>query len=286
MSDNTVVESVVENTEEVVDEQTEVVEPVKVNKLAARVRARREAQVENTKEIEQVKEEVKETFTQVGGDGELETYDDPFAKVTDEMIAKAEKLEAQILETNSKVTKNYLVMARDLSTFKANEFYRARGYDSFQAWGESPELAQVGWRTAYDLVRIADEVLPMMERNNLLDEIPSISNLYALLPILNDDDGEAKFLQALEKIKGLSVRDAKETIRVIRGLSSRVSGGPQKTFFNFRVDKQTEEYKTGMLLSGLGNEGGYEMGKLRIAAKDWAAFEAMVGEKNVIWPKS
>lgn len=290
MSDAT--EKQINKIQREVDEEIAQEEQPKKSKLAERLKERRakesltkEGTQEESLPEETPKKAVKNTFTQVGGDGALETYNDPFAIVTEEMQKQAQEIEQRVLETNGKVTGSYLRMARDLSTFKANKLYLARGFESFQAWGESPELAQVGWRTMYDLVRIADEVLPMMERNNLLDEIPSISNLYALLPILNDDDGEEKFLKALAAIKGQSVRDAKETIREIRGISGKESK-TQATYFNFRVDNQTEDYKKGVLLSGLGGETAYEMGTLRIAAKDWAAFEKMVGEKNVIWPKS
>ncbi len=221
---------------------------------------------------------VKTVQTVIGGDGTVEQYDDRYAEVTEEMVKKAEELEAQILDNGRRVTGSYLRMARDLSDFKREKLYLARGYDSFKDWADSPEISSVGWRTAYNLVRIADEVIPMLERNNLLDETPSISNLYDLLPILNDDDGEAKFIAAMRAIKGLSNRDAKRAIKEVRGITANV-GDRTATMFRCKVKRGTEFHT--VRITANDNVDHYECGVVRIKLKDWSRWASLYGEENI-----
>lgn len=255
-------------------------------RLAEMVQQKREAEGEETpkkvrtKAVAKVNEsgEEKTVQTVIGSDGTVEQYDDPFASVTEEQVEEATKLQNQILDYERGATLNYLKMARDLMTFKNNKLYLAKGYENFQTWAESPELASVGWRTAYNLVVIAEKVLPLLQAKNLLDEVPNISHLYSLLPTLNDENGEEKFIEAMRAIKGKSSRDASLIIREIRGIPDKV-GERKPTLFRAKARRQGEYYI--VTVTADDRVDFYTCGELGIKQKDWARFEKQFGERNI-----
>lgn len=249
-----------------------------MGKLSDMVQAKREHEGEEAPKKTRTKAVKEETQTIIGSDGTVEQYDNPFATVTDEQVAEAEKLQNQILDYERGATTNYLKMARDLMTFKNNKLYLAKGYENFQTWAESPELASVGWRTAYNLVVIAEKVLPLLNAHNMLDQVSSISNLYSLLPVLNDDDGETKFIDAFQRTQGLSSRDARAVISEVRGLPEKI-GERKPTLFRGKATRQGEYYR--VTITADDRVDFYTCGELMIKDKDWARFEKQFGTKNI-----
>jgi hypothetical protein len=109
------------------------------------------------------------TFTQVDqGTGEIQVYTDTFGNISEEDIERAQYLEQCILEESANVELGYLRMARDLSEFKRDELYKARGFETFRLWADSPDLKRVSYRSAQRLVQIADEAIPILEKYGLM----------------------------------------------------------------------------------------------------------------------
>src|SRR5687768_1803667 len=132
-----------------------------------------------------------DSYTVIGSDGTPERYHDAFASVDEAMIERAAEVQDQILNAAGHLELHYLRLAKGLSTFKREKLYLAVGYESFKEWADSPELKQVGYRVAHDLVRIADEVLPILEKHErIYEKIPPVSTMRDLLPILADENPE------------------------------------------------------------------------------------------------
>ena len=152
----------------------------------------------------------------IGSDGSMEVYDDRYKQVTDEVVQRAQELEQDIIARGVDLKIGYLRLARSLAEFYNDKLYLARGYPSFHAWAESPEIG-LQYRTAMNLVRIANEAIPILQRNNALELLPSVSTMYDMLPILSDEGAEQKFVLAAQEVQGLTNRDAKQRIKEIRG---------------------------------------------------------------------
>src|SRR5688572_24171200 len=128
---------------------------------------------------------------QMEGD-ELVAYDNPFKNITEEDAFAAEQLESAILSVAGQISSGYLQIARALHEFKEKKYYLARGYETFKSWADSPNLKGIGYRTMHDLIRIYEEVLPILARHDAMDVLPLVqsSKMRALLPVLGDENGE------------------------------------------------------------------------------------------------
>lgn len=207
------------------------------------------------------------TLSIIGSDGTLEQYNDAFGDVTEEDVEAAIRLENEIKKHGRTIELSYLKLARDLSEFNKKEYYKARGFESFKTWADSPELS-VGYRTAQNLLRVADELMPTLVELGLTDELPPIGIMYNLLPLLNDENPKEKIRQAVTSVGGLSFRDAKEVIRGIRGLaastdvvkfSAKLKLGPSTNSFDLFVSTPDGDY--------------YKAGTLSIKRDEWPVWE-------------
>lgn len=165
------------------------------------------------------------------GTGEVQTYENLYAAVTPEMVERAETLERQILHTNANIQVKYFELGKMLVEFKNEKLYLARGLPTFKDWADSDDLKGLGSRTAYNLVRIAEDLLPILDKHGFFAEdsttpIPGISTLYDMLPILNDEDAEDKIVRAVKDVQGLPTRGAKDAIKEIRGIKTEPEEQP------------------------------------------------------------
>lgn len=198
---------------------------------------------------------------------------DPFSTVTPEMVQRADDLELLILQEQGRIQIGYFELGRALSAFKSEGLYLAKSYTKFEDWANSAELQGLGSRTAYNLIRIVDEMLPLIEKYGLMDALPSLSTMYDLLPILNDDNAQEKFIEALKAVYGKTNKDAKLIIKQIRGVEPR---GSDNAFFKLVVVSD-DGNQYGVRIYCTTPDNYYEMttSPLKVKRVDWARFEAL-----------
>lgn len=213
---------------------------------------------------------------QIDGSGELVAYDDHFKDVTEEDVQRAELLEKDILRIAGTISTNYLSIARDLSEFKEKKYYRARGFESFRAWADSPNLKGIGYRTAHDLIRIYEHVLPILARNDAMETLPMIQSgkMRALLPILGDEGAEEKIIEAAYAIQDLTTKDSYAAIHEIRDKKDPFDD-VMPTVFKARVRYGETFHK--VTITAIDNEDIYDCGVLSIKTKDWKRWESRFG---------
>lgn len=160
------------------------------------------------------------TFGQINqGSGELELYPDITKGIDQETVEYADKMEKYIIYMLGTIRTGSLNVGHALVMFRDNEYYRARGYDTFDAWADSPELG-LGRQTAKYLMRIVENIVPVLENEGLdPDEYPT-STLRAMLPLLTEEDAENKILEAAYAVKDLTTKDANAIIREMRGVDN------------------------------------------------------------------
>jgi hypothetical protein len=213
----------------------------------------------------------------VGSDGKMEAYEDSFRLVSQEDVEKALELENNILVVAGQISTAYLQIAKALAEFKDKKYYKARGFETFNLWAESDNLKSIGKRTAHDLIRIYNEALPIFAKHDAMDALPMInsSTMRALLPILSDENGEDKFIEAAYAVKDLTVRDSYATIDEIRGKPNRYEEDDLPTVFSAAV-KRGPNYHTVEIVC-LDPEQTYTVGKLTIHRSHWPAWEKRFG---------
>lgn len=212
---------------------------------------------------------------QIGSDGSVERYPDPYKNITKAQIRRAAELEQQILAQTSYLQVSYLRLARALAEFKEEKLYLARGYPTFRAWAESPDLQGLTYRTAHNLVRIANEVIPLLERNNLVDKLPPVSVMYSMLPILSDENAEEKFIEATYQVQGLTHRDAEDRIKEVRGIA-RPYDEERPALFTARVETEyNNRWNYVHIWCNKGNDGYSVTGQtpLMVKKEDWPRLE-------------
>jgi hypothetical protein len=209
---------------------------------------------------------MREQYSIIGSGGELETYVDPYANVTEERIAEAEKLEAEILNHSAQIDLHYLQVGKLLCEFKEKHLYKERGYDSFRAWANSSDLKNIGYRSAHNLMRIVNEALPILAKRQAMEVLPSVSTMVNLLPILSDENAEDKFIEAVYEVKDLTVNDAKERIRDIRGMG-RTIDDERPAIFKAQVTRGDDFHSVRIYCSTGADY--YEVGVLNIKTRDW-----------------
>lgn len=212
---------------------------------------------------------------QTPGTGEMMRYEDLYASVTPEMVARAEEVEREILHQHANIQKGYMTLAGQLSAFKRERLYLARSFPTFESWANSDDLKGLGSRTAYNLVRIADEFLPILDKHDAWDKLPGISTMYDMLPMLNDENAEEKILQALDAVQGLPTRGAKDAIKEIRGIAA----GPdeeQPAIFKAKFEDVGDYIRVHVWCST--NNDYYqvsERGPLMVKKRDWPRMQTM-----------
>ncbi len=213
---------------------------------------------------------------QIGGDGAVERYHDPYGLVTEDQVKRAHELETEILQQINQVEVSYLRIAKSLSTFKREKLYLARNFTSFQQWADSEELSKLSYRSAQRLVQIADDALPLLVKHDLMEMLPSVSALGDLLPLLNDDDGETKFVQAIKDIQGLTNKDIKALVKERRGLADPLDK-EQPAIFSAQVERGTEYHRVQIFCSDGVDYYKVTPQPLMVKPKHFARFEERFG---------
>ena len=208
--------------------------------------------------------------------GELVAYEDHFSNITPEDAAFAEELENGILKMASTISVGYLQIARALNEFDEKKLYKARGYETFKLWANSPNLHGIGYRTARNLIRIYREAVPIFARHDKMDLLPLIqtSKMQALLPILGDEDAEDKFIEAAYQIKDKTIKDSYAIIDEIRGKKNKYDES-LPTVFSAQVQYGESFHK--LRITAIGEDDIYDCGTLNIKARDWWRWEERFG---------
>jgi hypothetical protein len=208
--------------------------------------------------------------------GELVAYDDHFKDITPEDAAFAEERELTILKQAGHISRSFLMIAQLLSEFEEKKLYKARGYETFKLWANSPNLHGIGYRTARNLIRIYREAVPIFARHDKMDLLPLIqtSKMQALLPILGDEDAEDKFIEAAYQIKDKTIKDSYAIIDEIRGKKNKYDES-MPTVFSAQVQYGESYHK--VRITAIGEDDIYDCGTLNIKARDWHRWEERFG---------
>jgi len=212
----------------------------------------------------------------MGSDGNMEYYPDAY-DVGAEQIEEADRYEEFILKQQDGIEKSFLMIGAALAQFDQKMLWKAKGYPSFRAWVSAPEI-HFSYEHANRLIRIVNELLPALDITTT--DYP-VSVLKELLPMLSDGSGEEKVKEAYEAIEGMTVSDAKKTIREMRGIEE---SAPQ-LIFRARVVIGEDSHKVGIRRTG-GEDGDiYEVGTLTIKKKDWKQWESRFGQNFIEYIK-
>lgn len=216
-------------------------------------------------------QEGKDQFIVDRGSGEMLRFDNTYGNITVEQGQAALDAEQEILQEYGQAQTSYYRLAAKLAEFKTKRLFLARGYSSFGQWADSAELKGIGKRTAYNLVRIAEEALPILEKHGALDALPPLSTMYDMLPILRDENAEEKFVEAAYEVQDKTNHDAKQIIRDIRGLEPKDN---DLTFFKLNVREVDDEFVG--TITATSPTDYYVVGNVKIKRKDWPRFEHIV----------
>lgn len=210
-------------------------------------------------------------FSYIGSSGEVETYQDSYGEVTQDDIDSAERLERYILETQSNIEQSFLKIGAALVVFDEERYYLARGMPSLRAWLNSPEF-HLSYRLAMDLMRIARELVPMFP-DGTAPELP-VSTMRELLPLMTEGRTAEEIAGVAEDIQGMTVRDARNHIREVRGIDEP----EQPTIFRARVEQGEEFHR--VWITRFGDDGDiYQLSRepLRIRPRDWSRWQTRFG---------
>lgn len=205
----------------------------------------------------------------IDSDGSVVKYEDPYV-VTEDEYNIATELEARIIDVRQDIDKDFLVLAQLLDMFESNNGHIARGYPSFRAWVSSPEI-DLSYRVAHDLLRIVREVLPILGER---EEIPSVSKLRELLPLLADEQGEEKFLDTFDRTQNTTVRDTREIVKEVRGQPTAIE---QEHPAIFRAAVTRGEVFHRVVVTCVTGTDQYRVGELQIKPAHYARFEQRFG---------
>lgn len=211
------------------------------------------------------------TFSYIGSSGEMETYQDSYGAVTQDDIDSAERLERYILDTQTNIEQSFLKMGAALVVFEEERYYLARGMPSMRAWLNSPEF-HISYRLAMDLMRIARELVPLFP-DDTVPELP-VSTMRELLPLVSEGRTAEEIVGVAEDIQGMTVRDARNHIREVRGIDEP----EQPTIFRARVEMGEEYHR--VWITRYGDDGDiYQLSRepLRIKPRDWQRWSTRFG---------
>lgn len=144
-------------------------------------------------------------FSFMGSDGGLQTYFDPYANVTTDDVALAEKAEQIILDEKWSIECSYAKLAFLLDKFDQERLYLARSCATMKEWCAGEQI-DISWRLAQDLIRIQREVIPILETELGPEHAVTavgkvgVSKVRAMLPLLRDDDGEQKVVDLVDRL--------------------------------------------------------------------------------------
>lgn len=203
-------------------------------------------------------------------DGSIVEYPDAY-KLSESEISDAERMEQYILAEQRQIKQSFLKIGAALNIFEDQKYYLGRGFPSFRAWLNSPDI-EISYRLAHDLMRISNELVPKIGMDNI-EKIP-VSTLREMLPMLSDGTSDEDLLELVEDVDGLTTRDAKGMIRERRG----VKEGIQPVLFHATVTKGSSYHR--VTITRAGEDGDvYEVTSepLRIKPKDFALWQQRFG---------
>lgn len=208
--------------------------------------------------------------SQIDGSGELLRYPDVYKNVTQEDVKDANAIEQNIRNLKQAVERGYLAIAYQLDEFERRHLYLARGYDSFRAWANSPEI-DIGYRLAHDMLRIVREAAPVLG-DEVLDDY-GISKARALLPLLSDQNGEEKLQKAFDATAQLTVKDTHQYVKEVRGIAKPIEED-EPAIFAATVQRGESYHKVTIRRTG---SNPYPCGTISIAVEDWPRWEERFG---------
>ncbi len=101
-------------------------------------------------------------------------YFDPYYQVTPEMVAAADIFEDRVIQTRDDLTRNFVKLGYYLDEFKNKEYFKAKGYSTFETWLRSPEVA-ISAAVARNVIRIKNDIIPLLQRQLGTSEEEAIS---------------------------------------------------------------------------------------------------------------
>jgi hypothetical protein len=117
----------------------------------------------------------------------------------------------------------------------------------------------------------------VLEKHDAMELVPALgmSTMADLLPILNDEDGEEKFVEAAYQVKDLTNKDAKSAIKALRKGEEEPLETEKATIFRAKV-RRGEEFHRVEITADNGIDY-YKVGVLSIKRRDWSRWEARFG---------
>lgn len=213
---------------------------------------------------------------QIDSDGSMVAYNNPYDDITVEQVNQAQQIEEEILQKVGLIETSYIQIGALLAKFKEEKLYLAANFASFQLWCESPNLSRIGYRSAMRLIQIVNEALPILAKHdatNLVAEL-GMSTMADLLPVLNDDNGEEKFIEAANAVVGLTNKDAKQEIKAIRGIEKPIDA-EMPLVFRAKVQRGDTFHRVEVRADW--GAGEYKAGVLSIRKDHWARWEERFG---------
>lgn len=208
------------------------------------------------------------TYAIIGSSGELERYNDVYADVDEEQIYLATKLEEFIFNEQHNIERSFLRIGAALAQFDEQELWRARGYPSFRSW--TSELS-FSYEHATRLIRIVRDLVPLIGDT---DNLPPVSTMKELLPMLSDGSSSEEILDAYNEVRDLTTADAKRRIREIRGVDQ------PSVPATFRAVVQSFDDHNRVRIERFGDDGDYYTvtpQPLYIKHRDWPRWESRFG---------
>lgn len=206
------------------------------------------------------------------GSGEILTFDDTY-NGQEENYAAAQQVQEFIFGLQAGLDSSFLQLGAALKLMRDNEYYKALGVPSFRAWMNTPEL-HIGYRLGIDLIRIVEELLPRLGDSPTL----SVSAMRELLPLVGTEH-EDTLSDIADEIGNMTVRDAREHIRELRGGEDRTPA----VIFRARVERGEAYHRVWITRVGGADADVYEVTNtpLRIKPADWDRWQQRFGENFI-----
>lgn len=206
-----------------------------------------------------------------------------FADVTSEDVERAEVVEDKIIQAKAVIELGFFALAEMVEEFDRKKLYKARGFERFKDWVESPQI-EISWRVAQDLIRIQREVVPMLAQHsdgqNLQELIThaGVSKVRALLPLLSDPSTHDDFTELIVDAPDMTWRDLREEVKVRRGVSGSIEDGHLAMFNSFIKSDQGDFYK--VEITGSDGNNMDVLGTLMVRKAWWTRWENRITERN------
>lgn len=218
------------------------------------------------------RQEPRQTYSIIDpGSGELLTFDDTYNGQENNYEA-ARTIQTFILDLQAGLDSSFLQLGAALKIMRDNEYYKALGVPSFRAWMNSPEI-HFGYRLGIDLIRIVEELLPRLGENPTL----SVSAMRELLPLIGTEH-EAILGEVADEIGDMTVRDAREHIRELRGGEEHTPS----VIFRARVERGEVFHKVWITRVGGANADVYDLTSpahpIRVKVEDWSRWQDRFSE--------